>query len=262
MRIFFNVLICTLLILNFLIVIYFLKNTIKRYKFKNIFDYIAKKLNLPKNKKYFVVIIIIFYFALISSIVWGTILIWRINSLVYAKKFLTVMLVMYFIMLKIILNKYKDRLNPDLYKVSSISIISLLYLLILVNFGINFDIPIIMKSIYLKNFGFKKTFVVSFPIAFVASLLINIYHTYQFIIDYYKKGTKQKFNNMLSYIIIIVSFFIGMLYFYEQDLSFMNEKDVNSTFKIVDVLKIVLSSILIPILFNYVKRCTGLKSRE
>ena len=109
-----------------------------------------------------------------------------------------------------------------------------------------------MEFIYLNAYFFKNTFTILFPIILLSSLILNLYLYIQDIRIKFIKNSIWIVKRKDLILIFIISSFVGLLYITEIDTSFIN--DVKKFNKTQDILTMLLTAILIPLIFNKINK--------
>jgi hypothetical protein len=109
-----------------------------------------------------------------------------------------------------------------------------------------------MEFIYLNAYFFKNTFTILFPIILLSSLILNLYLYIQDLRIKFIKNSIWIVKRKDLILIFIISSFVGLLYITEIDTSFIN--DVEKFNKTQDILTMLLTAILIPLIFNKINK--------
>lgn len=109
-----------------------------------------------------------------------------------------------------------------------------------------------MEFIYLNAYFFNNTFTILFPIILLSSLILNLYLYIQDLRIKFIKNSIWIVKRKDLILIFIISSFVGLLYITEIDTSFIN--DVEKFNKTQDILTMLLTAILIPLIFNKINK--------
>ena len=191
-----------------------------------------------------------------TSIVWIPLIIWirhGFHSAYFSVAILMIALsgVGFMVLIK---NKLKGYTITEGVIIKEVIIVStIIYGVILVIFGFNFTIYEVMEATYLKAAFFRNTFTILVPILSVSSVITNVYLILNGIFDFITIKTKDTVwrTKMIDLILIfIAASFLGILYITETNFLFITAEEFPSFLETLSVFKILLSSILIPLVFR------------
>jgi hypothetical protein len=155
---------------------------------------------------------------------------------------------------------YAERTRP-LYKIDtkkdllrSILFVFYFQLLVIILFGFNPQLDRILGQIYLSDFLLKNTFTFLMPTLFLASIVYSLY--FYWIGLLFNSKSKTNINAQIKttnvVLIFVLSSFIGILYLIESNFSFIDYSSASPFDRTYNTFIFLLSSILIPLMFNLI----------
>jgi hypothetical protein len=155
---------------------------------------------------------------------------------------------------------YAERTRP-LYKIDtkkdllrSILFVFYFQLLVIILFGFNPQLDRILGQIYLSDFLLKNTFTFLMPTLFLASIVYSLY--FYWIGLLFNSKSKTNINAQIKttnvVLIFVLSSFIGILYLIESNFSFIDYSSGSPFDRTYNTFIFLLSSILIPLMFNLI----------
>lgn len=266
-----NIIVIIFTTINFVYLLYYLNKMIKQGNFNKIMKNVNLKQKqgnkilgkeLNKIQSFIVAIItLIFGFviailsiALVTLAIWlpvvmGIIYTWRFGTLI----FLSIMILVSILWTTMILyNKEKIHDSQEAVVRETLMLLFWFQLGFLIYFLGEGNLMRMMEFIYLNAYFFKNTFTILFPIILLSSLILNLYLYIQDLRIKFIKNSIWIVKRKDLILIFIISSFVGLLYITEIDTSFII--DVEKFNKTQDILTMLLTAILIPLIFNKINK--------
>jgi hypothetical protein len=139
---------------------------------------------------------------------------------------------------------------------------TLMQLGIIVYFSKNMSIDSSMQFIYHNVPIFTNTITLLYPIFLYGILISNLYLYFHFIRTKFKKIPEWIIKRTDVYLIFIVSSFIGLLVISENKLSFVDETNIESFLRTLDIIKMFITAIMIPLVFNKLRGSSNENNKE
>ncbi len=235
------------------------KKTVKAYDDLN--NNITKVIDNQETRlgKAISIFLSIFFIAgiLISfgSIIWVPVIIWIIYGFKNAYIVLSLFLILTSFIALPFYYRMKDKVNNSESTIilQSFYILFIFYLMIIVVFPKRFPLTELMYYTYHNAKIFTNSLTIFIAIAFINAIIINFYFIYKGLIYLVKKRSTNfywgiKLNDIL--ILIVISSFIGLLYISENNYDFIPDSRYQNFEDILDIYKILLSALLVPLVFN------------
>ncbi len=131
-------------------------------------------------------------------------------------------------------------------------------LLIVVYFGWTSNFQESMIKIY-ENFNyFNYIFVVLYPVLILGIVITNTYALINGLMLFRKdRPMKNEWRTKIKDILLIfvISSFVGLVYLSDNNLTFVSENDVIFINQNIDIVKVILTAIFIPLLFDRIVSC-------
>ncbi len=198
---------------------------------------------------------LVFVFLIYTSIISVPIILWINFNFVTALfgYVVTNLILSIFVFMNKVKNNGIDKMNENQPIFLILSNMFRILLLFIIYFGWNSNIQNNMIKIYNEFKNFNYFFVVLYPIFIIAIIITNIYTLFNGLLLFRNKTTNEKeWRTKIKDIVFIfvTSSFIGVIYLYDNNLSFIEATDLEFIYYNLDIIKILLTAIFIPTLFE------------
>ena len=147
-----------------------------------------------------------------------------------------------------------DQKNYKKTLLRAILFVFYLQVLLIVLFGFFTDLDTMTQQIYESSFLFKNSITILMPTIYFSSIGVTIYFYYVGIMINSKLNESNKYHVKFSNILllIVLSSFVGLLYLVESNLDFIDFSAGSKFDRVLNVFVFLLSSIMIPLMFNII----------
>ncbi len=149
-----------------------------------------------------------------------------------------------------------DQINHKRTLLRTILFIFHLQVLLIILFGFFTGLDTMIYRIYESSFLFKNSVVIFMPTIYFSSIGTTIYLYYVGIMINSKLNQNNKyfvkFRNIL--LVIVLSSFVGLIYLIESNLDFIDFSSGSKFDRVLNVFVFLLSSIMIPLMFNLINQ--------